>query len=118
KARQATRAPHAAQPVLRTARARAQAEDRATRPRRWRMPRVTRRLSRGAVRRRSFDVRKRVYRFAVLQDLEMQVGPGRPTGGAEPCNGLTASHHIPHSDQILRVVRIARDETAAVVDLH
>src|SRR5690606_13718944 len=47
----------------------------------------------------------------------MQVRPGGPPRRAEPCNGLTASHDVPHLDEIVRVVRVARHEPIAVIDL-
>src|SRR5690606_6772107 len=55
--------------------------------------------------------------LAVAQHLEVQVGPGRAPGVAEPRDDLAALHGVADGDEIRRVVRVAGHVAVAVIDL-
>src|SRR5690606_23256560 len=67
--------------------------------------------------RRLLDVGHRIDRLAVAQHLEVQVGPGRAPGVAEPRDDLAALHGVADGDEIRRVVRVAGHVAVAVIDL-
>src|SRR4029077_12171161 len=64
------------------------------------------------------DEGERVDLAPVAQHFEMDVGAGRAAGGAHEGDRLTAFHGLANRHERALVVRIARDEAIAVIDLY
>src|SRR5512143_3948818 len=60
---------------------------------------------------------RRVLRYAVQPDLEMQMRSGRAAGRSHRRDALAADDEVAFADEHLRAVRVARNEHVAVVDL-
>jgi hypothetical protein len=57
-----------------------------------------------------------VHWLSALEDLEVQVRPGHPTGRSGPGNGLAGSHPLAGFDRNLRQMGVSGGHLSVVLD--
>src|SRR5687767_6040457 len=67
---------------------------------------------------RALQIPHRIDGAARRSDLEVQVGPSREAGGADPADDLANRHHRADADLDVGLVRVERGQTVTVIDDH